>query len=529
MPLPIADVIDAFLATAAARASQPAIVVHGQAWTYADVERRSRAFAAAFARLEGKAIMIALPQGLDAYAAMLGAGLAGCFYAPLNLEVPLEKLRRIVAQMQPDLIVTAAPLFAELAPAAPRAQHLDPAAPLHDEFSGSGARHELAYVIFTSGTTGQPKGVMIPRSALNHFIDWVRTSQTITPADRVAQFSNIAFDVSVTDIYGTLCSGATLYPVVGRSDRMFPARVVARERLTVWNSTPSVFSLMMQAKEAKHELLGSLRLFNFCGEPLLPAQVSAIFEELPDTILQNSYGPTETTVVMTELRLGPQNYRAACRSSVAIGAPIAGMAIHLRGGEREGGGEPDEGEIVITGPQLALGYWQDANKTAAAFRDIEVDGTPVRGYFSGDWAERHEGYLFFKERIDLQVKIHGFRLELDEVARAIHDAGYPVTCVLKWRDELSAVIECPELVRFDEAALRAALAKTLEPHAVPYVIKAIEAIPRTENDKLDRRAVAAWLDAADRADRADRAADGAADGAAGDGAAADGDTAARAD
>jgi D-alanine--poly(phosphoribitol) ligase subunit 1 len=253
-----------------------------------------------------------------------------------------------------------------------------------------------------------------------------------------------------------------------------------------------VLSLMMQAGELKADLLGTLRLINCCGEPLLPAHVEAIFAALPDTLLQNSYGPTETTVTMTELRLNPQNYRAACRNSVAIGAPIAGMEVYLKGGAHA-----DEGEIVISGPQLALGYWQDAERTAAAFRDIEVQGTRVRAYFSGDWAERHDGHVFFKERIDLQVKIHGFRLELDEVGRAIHEQGYPVTCVLKWRDELTAVIECPLPKSFDEGALRAALAQKLESHAVPYLIKRIDQMPRTDNHKLDRRAVIAWLDTAD--------------------------------
>jgi D-alanine--poly(phosphoribitol) ligase subunit 1 len=410
----------------------------------------------------------------------------------LNLNVPLGKLQLIVAQMQPDLIVAKPELASQLAQVVPRAQCLDPAETFDGAFVGPGTRHELAYVIFTSGTTGKPKGVMIPRTALNHFIDWVRRSAFITPSDRVAQFSNIAFDVSVTDIYGAFSSGATLFPVVGRADRMFPARMVAREKLTVWNSTPSVLSLMMQAGELKADLLKSLRLINCCGEPLLPAHVDAICGALPDTLLQNSYGPTETTVTMTELRLNPHNLRAACRSSVAIGTPIAGMGVHLKGGAH-----PDEGEIVITGPQLASGYWQDAEKTAAAFRDIEVEGQRVRAYFSGDWAERHEGHVFFKERIDLQVKIHGFRLELDEVARAIHEEGYPVTCVLKWRNELTAVIECPCLKPFDEGALRMALAKKLEAHAVPYIIKRIEEMPRTDNHKLDRHAVIDWLDAAE--------------------------------
>jgi len=491
--MPIADVIDLFLATAGGRPAEPAIVIEGRSWSYAALENRVRQFAGAFARRQCTRVIIALAQGADAYAAMLGAGLAGGFYAPLNVDVPVDKLNRIVRQMQPDVIVADAALASALATAAPRALTLNPNDPandaLNEPLAGSGTRHETAYVIFTSGTTGMPKGVVIPRTALNHFLHWVIDSKTITAQDRVAQFSNIAFDVSVTDIYGALCLGAALYPVIGRADRMFPARLVARERLTVWNSTPSVLSLMMQAGEATQELLGSLRLINTCGEPLLPAHVSTMVAALPDTVMQNSYGPTETTVTMTQLRVDKKNYRAVCGSSVALGCPIDGMAIHLLGGRH-----PNEGEIVISGPQLASGYWQDPEKTAASFRTIEVAGEPVRAYFSGDWGERRDGHLFFKERIDLQVKIHGFRVELDEIARAIHDQGFPVTCVLKWRDELVAVIEHSQPHTFDEGALRAALGRTLEAHAVPCIIRLIDHLPRTPNDKLDRRAVSAWLE-----------------------------------
>jgi D-alanine--poly(phosphoribitol) ligase subunit 1 len=227
-----------------------------------------------------------------------------------------------------------------------------------------------------------------------------------------------------------------------------------------------------------------------CGEPLLPAHLSAIFTALPDVVVQNSYGPTETTVTMTELRLNRTNFMPACGSSVAIGNPIARMAIHLLGGSHD-----NEGEIVITGPQLAMGYWNDPERTAAAFRVIDVEGTPVPAYFSGDWAERRDDHLFCKGRIDLQIKIRGFRLELDEVARAIHDYGFPVNCVLKWHDELAAVIERHPGRTFDEVALRAALAQRLEAHAIPSIIRIIDLMPRTHNDKLDRQAVNEWLNA----------------------------------
>jgi D-alanine--poly(phosphoribitol) ligase subunit 1 len=484
------DVIDLFLATAAAQPSKSALSVQGETLTYAAFEDRVRRYAGAFTRRDSAGVLVALPQGPDAYAAMLGAGLAGCYYAPLNVQIPLEKQKHIVGLMQPDWIVAEAALAAQLIPEAPGASIFGPGESSASPLLGRGSRHEIAYIIFTSGTTGVPKGVVIPRTALDHFIDWVRSSGTITVRDRVPQFSNIAFDVSVTDIYGALSTGATLFPVIGRADRMFPARMVAREGLTMWNSTPSVISLMSSAGEVTGELLGTLRLINTCGEPLLPAHLSALFAALPDSVVQNSYGPTETTVTMTELRMDRSGYSRVCRNSVAIGDPIERMGIHLVGGPHA-----DEGEIVITGPQLALGYWRDPEKTDAAFRTINLGGAPVRAYFSGDWAERRDGHVYFKERIDLQVKIRGFRLELDEVAKAIHDQGFPVTCVLKWHDELAAVIERGPGQSQDETALRAALACRLEAHAIPSVIRWIDVLPRTQNDKLDRAGVAAWLDA----------------------------------
>jgi D-alanine--poly(phosphoribitol) ligase subunit 1 len=487
--MPISDVTDLFLDSAAARSAQAALSVRGRTVTFGEFERRVRMFAAAFRRGSGPGVLIALPQGPDAYAAMLGAGVAGSYHSPINVQAPLEKLQRIAHLMDPDIIVADTALFRNLSPSAPKATLVDPGSLEVSPLVGSGSRHEVGYIIFTSGTTGLPKGVVVPKRALNHYLNWLRESGTIRAEDRIAQYSNIAFDISVTDIYGALCHGATLCPAAGRSDRTFPARLVAREKLTVWNSTPSVISLMMQAGEVTPALLGSLRLINTCGEPLLPAHLSAIFSALPGISVQNTYGPTETTVSVTELQLTRENHKDACGNSVAIGSPIARMGIHLLGGAN-----PDEGEILITGPQLASGYWQDPERTAAAFRTITVDGHAERAYFSGDWAERRGGHIFFKERIDQQVKIHGFRLELDEVAHAIRDFGFPNVCVLMSKGQLTAVIERSAHRPYNEPDLRKALASKLESHAVPTVFRLIGHLPRNLNDKLDRQAVRQWLE-----------------------------------
>lgn len=485
------DVVDLFLDRASQQPAHPAVVTDDITIDYAAMENRVRRLAAIFAGRPQPKVVIALPQGADAYAAMFAAALAGGFYAPLNLNSPQDKLARIVTMVEPDFIVGEAHLTALLKQHAPRAVVVDPADLSKTEtFAGRGARHELAYVIFTSGSTGTPKGVMIPRVALDHYVGWTIRSMRIGPSDRVSQHPNIAFDVSVMDTYGALCSGAALYPLIGAGDRLRPAGFIERHRLTIWISVPSVVSLMMQAGDVTPENLKSLRRLVFCGEPLLREHLDALFAACPDTLVENSYGPTETTVTMTSLPLKAGRYADACRTSVALGDPIPDMDVYLVGGPHQ-----NEGEIVITGPQVALGYWSDPERSAQSFRTISVGGRQVRAYFSGDWAERHGRHIFFKERVDFQVKIHGYRIELDEIAGVIRDNGWPVVCVFKRKESLVAFIERRGDRTLDLAALRSALARRLEPYAIPEYIRLIDRIPRTENDKLDRAAVMALFEA----------------------------------
>jgi len=486
----VSDCLESFLARAAA-APDHAAVRSDTAVSYRDLEDRARRIATAVARHAEPKVLIALPQGADAYAAMIGVGLGGGYYAPLNMSAPAAKRALVAREFAPDVVIVSRDDVDSSSAMAPQARIVDVGqlareAPLR----GAGKRSKLAYVIFTSGSTGTPKGVVISRAALDHYIAWLREAIVVEPADRVSQHPNIAFDVSVMEIYGALGRGATLCPIAGRGDRLFPARTIAREGITVWISVPSVVSLMMRAGEVTRANLKSVRLFCFCGEPLLKEHLDALFQACPSAVVLNTYGPTEATVSMTSLRLTAADYRSACFESVGIGEAIPGMKLHLVGGDT-----PDEGEIVITGPQLAEGYWNDPAQTARSFRDVLLDGKVARGYFSGDWALRRDGHTIVRGRLDFQVKVQGHRLELDEVAAAIRTAGWPEVCVLMWRNQLAAVIEAQEASAYDETTLRRALAAKLEAHAVPSIIVTTASMPRNENDKIDRNGVSAWLDA----------------------------------
>lgn len=278
----IADAIDLFLSRASATPRHPAIAASDEIVSYELLEDRARRIAQKVTEYDAPKVLIALPQGTDAYAAMLGTGLGGGYYAPVNEAAPREKLALIARSYEPDLIIGSGVSAAAIRTEAPQAEVIDVgeicAMP---PLAGRGRRHKLAYVIYTSGSTGVPKGVAVPRSALDHYVASLATTLDIKTADKVSQHPNIAFDLSVMDIYGALCYGATLCPIAGQGDRLMPARAVAREKVTVWISVPSVISLMMRAGHVSVDNLSSVRLFVFCGEPLLKEHLDAIFFGLP--------------------------------------------------------------------------------------------------------------------------------------------------------------------------------------------------------------------------------------------------------
>ncbi len=206
--------------------------------------------------------------------------------------------------------------------------------------------------------------------------------------------------------------------------------------------------------------------------------LEAIFIARSDVAIHNTYGPTEATVSCTVLRLTEQDYEPACGNSVAIGAAIPGMGLHLIGGEDE-----DEGEIVLVGPQLARGYWDDEEATTDAFRQIRIGSAEHLAYHTGDWAVRRGQHIFFATRMDRQVKILGNRLELGDVDAAIRACGVQLACTVAVNGLLISFVEKQQ--NLDLSALRCKLADHLPAYAVPESFKVLDNLPRNANDKID--------------------------------------------
>jgi len=427
----------------------------------------------------GTKVLINIRQGSMAYAAMFGTLMAGGIYSPVNVDAPQTRNRLILNAFLPDIILTDSDITSATMslPEQTEVVRIDKLQAVHTPFSIVKCR--LAYVIFTSGSTGIPKGVVISRDSLNHYINWSMKALSMNPGDRCSQHPNIAFDLSVIDIYTSICSGATLYPIFKPIHRLMPARAVLDYKLTTWISVPSVIDLMIKASQANSKHLQSLKRIFFCGEPLLKEHLKALFEVNSKLDIINAYGPTEATVSCTELHLRKDNFEQHCEQSVAIGHSILGMEYSLVGGSNG-----NEGEIVLSGKQLAEGYWNAPEQTSEVFK---VTSNGKRKYHTGDWARKKEGDVYFMHRIDRQIKIDGYRIELGEIDHFIREKTRNSVRSISVKNEIHSFIETTS--SFKIGKLLSFLQMKIPKYSIPKKIHIIAKLPRNANDKIDDNAL----------------------------------------
>lgn len=475
------DVVTRFLENVESRPGKPAVIVDNESVSYGQLGNLVKQIGSAVsaAGLHPR-VLIYLDKGYEAYAAIFGTLMAGGYYCPINMDAPAYRHHEIIEQFRPDIILTSNNWVSDL--------HIDR---LHTkviditnlpvEFLNHPLdAHDLAYTMFTSGSTGKPKGVMISRAGLSHYAEWAIDAMEVTCEDRWSQHPNIAFDLSVLDIFGALCGGATLYPVVSQKDKLLTASFIKNHQLTIWNSVPSVIDLMMRAHQVTQDNFSSLRLITFCGEALLRRHLDPIFDAKESVIVHNTYGPTEATVSCTLIKLTSENYLDSCEYGVALGQPIKGMDIVLLDGP-----DQESGEIVLLGPQLARGYWKNEAATKKSFMWLKMGDKSALAYRTGDWAVRQNKQLYFKQRIDSQIKVRGNRVELGEIDAVFSDMGYGNTCSILVDGKLHTVLETGSSL--DKAKIIRDIAERLPDYEVPSELHALSKLPRNQNDKIDRK------------------------------------------
>jgi amino acid adenylation domain-containing protein len=506
-PIP-ASVLDSSIAArfrevAARMPDAPAVESGETVWSYGELASRAdrvshAVWSAVGGVVEGR---VALLLGHDAgmVAGVLGVLGAGQAYVPLDPYAPADRLRRILADAAPSAIVTDGAhraLLETLEPAVPvveleSAWALAVDGPVEVEIGPDAA----AYLLYTSGSTGEPKGVVQSQRGVLHHVRTYVNRLHVGSGDRLSLLSAYGFDASVMDLFGALLSGATLVPLdlrgaaVGRL-----ATEVAERGITVYHSTPTVYRHLVAGLGAAERLAG-VRLVVLGGEAVVGADVDRYRRHFAaGCLLVNGLGPTECTLALQQwLDHGVELERG----EVPVGRAVEGVEAEVVNEAGEPVAEWATGELVLRSRYLAQGYWGRPDLTAAAFG--EGDEAGVRIYRTGDLGRRlPDGRIVFVGRRDGQVKVRGYRIETGEVESAlVAQAGVREAVVLLreaegGEPELAAYVVPAVGARVPGAAeLREAVRNRLPEYMVPAAYAAIDAVPMTANGKVDRRALLA--------------------------------------
>ncbi len=462
----------------------------GGCLTYAELRAQSDRLAAVLARTlppDRAPVAVVGHKEPAMLVAFLAAVKAGRPYVPIDAGLPPQRIERIIALAGAAITLTPARVAALLA----EADDASPAA-----LSPVGGADPF-YIIFTSGSTGEPKGVIITLACLTSFIAWMLGEHDFQAGgETFLNQAPFSFDLSVMDLYLSLVTGGTLFSVTG-DDIASPKRLyqsLAASGATVWVSTPSFAAMCLAERTFGAAMLPRLRRFLFCGETLAPDVAACLLDRFPDAEVWNTYGPTEATVATTSIRITRETLARDNPLPVGFAKPDARILIVDEAGQPLPPGQL--GEIVIVGPNVSVGYLGRPDLTARAFSRIDGE----RAYRTGDRGTlAPDGLLFFAGRLDTQVKLHGYRIELGDIEANLRALPGVRDAVVLPRlkdglvDSLVAFVilaEPPTGSTFEQTlALKKALGQRIPSYMVPSQFRFLDAFPMTANGKADRRAL----------------------------------------
>jgi amino acid adenylation domain-containing protein len=516
-----------FFRSAERAPDRPALVVSGQTLTYADLRQKALRIAATIqARAPATPPLTAVCayRSPTAFAGVLGSLAAGHGYVPLNRTFPAARTQRMLQSSGCRALVADAAALAELDTLLEAAEHpmlviapdvadvtrlatrwerhtfvgADDLAPASSWHAPEVEPDAIAYLLFTSGSTGIPKGVMVAHRNVRAFLDYMVDRYQVDHDDRFSHMFDMTFDLSVFDMFVCWEGGACLCCPT-QKDLISPGKFLREMQLTIWFSVPSTAVFMKRLGLLKPARYPSLRLSLFCGEPLPVSIATAWAEAAPNSVVENLYGPTELTIACTLYRWdtlkSPQESEF---DIVPIGRPYPGMKFLVVGDDLNDVGPGESGELLMTGPQMSLGYWNDPEKTAAAF--VTPPGHGDVYYRTGDRVRRPVGDapMTHLGRTDSQIKIRGHRVELGEIeAVARRLSGNDGVVAVAWPATASGYDGVEVFIegdRTDAPELRSAIAAELPDYMVPRRIHLLDRLPRNVNDKYDRVGLANMLE-----------------------------------
>lgn len=440
------------------------------------------------------------PRMLVAFLACVKSGRA---YVPIDISVPRNRIESIIDTVEPIVILSTEdfspyqryPIWdireAEYRSAGEVGVEITPEDYVKEE--------DIYYIIFTSGSTGNPKGVQISYSALNHFTEWALTLGACKKeGKKYLNQAPFSFDLSVMDLYMSLTTGSCLVSLEKnvQMDYKRLMETLGTSNVDIWVSTPSFADMCLAEPNFNQAFMSSLRLFLFCGEVLTNRTVENLRNRFPLAQVINTYGPTESTVAVTSVEITEDINNKYVPLPVGCAKP--GTEIVIMEGDKALA-EGEKGEIVIIGDTVSEGYMRRPEENAKSFFSIEKNGVMHRAYLTGDKGYYQDGMLFYCGRIDFQIKLHGYRMEIEDIEKNLMKVSnvekavvIPVSkdgkvkylqafCVYSDGDMTSA-----EAVK----TIKEELGKYVPDYMIPRKIKIVSFIPMTSNGKVDRKKIA---------------------------------------
>lgn len=428
---------------------------------------------------------------------------AGRAYCPVDTSVPISRVESIIDVVNPAIILAAEKLDLPLSNILGISKMKEIIHETAERISDFYAVQEedIFYIIFTSGSTGVPKGVEITTACLNNFLEWsvnLGTSYEKKLGKRFLNQAPFSFDLSVMDLYTCLACGGTLWTMEKEVQMDYSKMLcfLGNARPNVWISTPSFADMCLSDKQFSDDLIPNLEVFLFCGETLTNHTAKKLQQRFPKAAIMNTYGPTESTVAITEVLISPD--LAEKENPLPVGKVKPGSMVQIQREEGEIAEEGERGEIIILGDTVSSGYFHELELTEKAFFQCEINGNSYRGYRTGDIGYIKNDMLYYCGRMDLQIKLHGYRIECEDIEKNLfrlegveNAVVVPVFEEGKVKSLTAYILTEDEIDSSFEAArrIKARLKEFIPEYMVPKKIIFVDNIPMTNNGKVDRKAL----------------------------------------